>query len=234
MVVGALLALPAVTGASHDPSGAPFGEDFVVGTSTERICEGTVCSTSVNRVDAHSGPSGQNPTGTTVIEIDGRVEGRTGDLPLSEWHPRDGRCGVERSRAVLPALRGGHCRLRGPRPSRGRQSTLLPGVCPSNPTGPIFDRAEPRLRRPHAVPVPTSKDQCKNGGWRNYPGFKNQGDCASFVATGGRTRRPARAAREDRGLAPRAATTDGVDVSERVVLGGLAGLGSVRASRWTR
>jgi hypothetical protein len=33
---------------------------------------------------------------------------------------------------------------------------------------------------------PTSKDQCKNGGWRNFPGFKNQGDCVSFVATGGR------------------------------------------------
>jgi hypothetical protein len=31
-------------------------------------------------------------------------------------------------------------------------------------------------------PLPTSKDQCKNGGWRNYPGFKNQGDCVSFVA----------------------------------------------------
>jgi hypothetical protein len=30
--------------------------------------------------------------------------------------------------------------------------------------------------------VPTSKDQCKNGGWRNFPQFKNQGDCVSFVA----------------------------------------------------
>jgi hypothetical protein len=34
--------------------------------------------------------------------------------------------------------------------------------------------------------LPTSKDQCKNGGWRNFPGFKNQGDCVSFVATGGK------------------------------------------------
>jgi len=34
-----------------------------------------------------------------------------------------------------------------------------------------------------APPLPTSKDQCKNGGWRNYPGFKNQGDCVSFVAS---------------------------------------------------
>ncbi len=33
---------------------------------------------------------------------------------------------------------------------------------------------------------PTSKDQCKNGGWRNF-GFRNQGECMSFVASGGRS-----------------------------------------------
>jgi hypothetical protein len=35
---------------------------------------------------------------------------------------------------------------------------------------------------------PTSKDQCKNGGWQDFdnPTFKNQGDCVSFVATKGR------------------------------------------------
>jgi hypothetical protein len=32
--------------------------------------------------------------------------------------------------------------------------------------------------------LPTSKDQCKNGGWLNYPQFKNQGDCVSFVENG--------------------------------------------------
>ncbi|GAB3242735.1 thrombospondin type 3 repeat-containing protein [Nocardioides dilutus] len=36
---------------------------------------------------------------------------------------------------------------------------------------------------------PTTKDQCKNGGWASFNGiytFKNQGDCVSFVATGGK------------------------------------------------
>ena len=28
---------------------------------------------------------------------------------------------------------------------------------------------------------PTSKDQCKNGGWKGFPQFKNQGQCVSFV-----------------------------------------------------
>jgi hypothetical protein len=31
----------------------------------------------------------------------------------------------------------------------------------------------------------TSKPQCKDGGWRSF-GFKNQGDCISFLATGGK------------------------------------------------
>jgi hypothetical protein len=39
---------------------------------------------------------------------------------------------------------------------------------------------------PCAPPLPTSKDQCKNGGWRTYGVFKNQGDCVSFVATRGK------------------------------------------------
>jgi hypothetical protein len=41
------------------------------------------------------------------------------------------------------------------------------------------------------LPSPTTKDQCKNGGWQNYADangtpFKNQGDCVSYVATGGK------------------------------------------------
>ena len=41
------------------------------------------------------------------------------------------------------------------------------------------------------LPTPTSAAQCKMGGWMNYADangtrFKNQGDCVSYVATGGR------------------------------------------------
>ena len=41
---------------------------------------------------------------------------------------------------------------------------------------------------PALVAPPTSKDQCMKGGWVifNNPSFKNQGDCVSFVATGGK------------------------------------------------
>ena len=35
------------------------------------------------------------------------------------------------------------------------------------------------------VALPTSKEQCKSDGWRDF-GFRNQGQCVSFVATGGK------------------------------------------------
>lgn len=39
---------------------------------------------------------------------------------------------------------------------------------------------------PPPPPLPTSKDQCKEDGWKSYGVFKNEGDCVSFVATGGK------------------------------------------------
>jgi hypothetical protein len=33
-------------------------------------------------------------------------------------------------------------------------------------------------------PLLTSKDQCRDGGWRNFPPFKNQGQCIAFVNHG--------------------------------------------------
>ena len=32
---------------------------------------------------------------------------------------------------------------------------------------------------------PTTKDECKNDGLERFGIFKNQGDCVSYVATGG-------------------------------------------------
>jgi hypothetical protein len=35
--------------------------------------------------------------------------------------------------------------------------------------------------------TPTTKEECKKGGWQSFNGmFKNQGDCVSYVASGGR------------------------------------------------
>jgi hypothetical protein len=53
-------------------------------------------------------------------------------------------------------------------------TTITPGdpsTCPSPPPTPL--------------PTPTTKQQCKKGGFEEF-GFRNEGDCTSFVATGGK------------------------------------------------
>ncbi len=32
---------------------------------------------------------------------------------------------------------------------------------------------------------PTTKDDCKKDGWESFGIYENQGDCVSYVATGG-------------------------------------------------
>ena len=65
----------------------------------------------------------------------------------------------------------------------------IPSGCPVDPPAglTLHPVVSGDLEVVDAQPPPTSKDQCKNGGWRNYGAtFKNQGDCVSFVATGGK------------------------------------------------
>jgi hypothetical protein len=40
------------------------------------------------------------------------------------------------------------------------------------------------LAEPVPIVGPTSKDQCKKGGWKAFPQFKNQGRCIAFVNRG--------------------------------------------------
>jgi hypothetical protein len=60
--------------------------------------------------------------------------------------------------------------------------TLAPKSPPSVPSG-LAPGGIAVLQPPK---VPTSNEQCKHGGWRNFLGFKNEGDCVSYVATGGK------------------------------------------------
>ena len=53
-------------------------------------------------------------------------------------------------------------------------TSLTPGYC-----GPALDNVQVQ------EVFPTTKDQCKNDGWKQYGVFKNQGDCVSYVATHG-------------------------------------------------
>jgi hypothetical protein len=77
----------------------------------------------------------------------------------------------------------------------------FPGPFPTGPRPPfffpaVFTNEVGDVSVTDASPPPSSKQQCKNGGWRSFGVFKNQGDCVSFVATKGKN--PARARRSSR------------------------------------
>src|SRR5215204_5583367 len=64
-----VLAFAGTAGASHDPSGAPFEEDFVTGRWFTSDPFGIAVA--IHAVfDAHSGPSGESPTGTVRIDVE--------------------------------------------------------------------------------------------------------------------------------------------------------------------
>ena len=60
------------------------------------------------------------------------------------------------------------------------------------PDGPPYVSFDNMVVGPHpdstppAPTLPTTKAECKRGGWEGYGVFKNQGDCVSFVATKGK------------------------------------------------
>ena len=100
----------------------------------------------------------------------------------------------------LSMTSGGDSRGAARRPEPGRWTTPARSSCPVDlPAGASRSRHLQSRSNDWAMsssptrhrPLPTTKDQCKNGGWRNYgTGFKNQGDCVSFVATDGRNLPP--------------------------------------------
>jgi hypothetical protein len=70
--------------------------------------------------------------------------------------------------------------INGAQRSTGTATVSLEGLQAEGAGPPIFSE---EFASPGVVQL-TSKQQCKGGGWQSF-GFKNQGDCVSFLATGG-------------------------------------------------
>jgi hypothetical protein len=164
--VGAALALPAAAGAQ-----AP-APDSVTGTGTSGLCGGD----SRIEVDARSDPSGESPTGqvrcgslfsgpVSCLAVSGNVALLTVESSLF------GPVGVR----IIDAG------------ATGDTFEAFPGNgCPIPLSSYTNFPFSGDLVVVDAPPLPTSKAQCKNGGWRDFGVFRNQGDCVSFVATGGK------------------------------------------------
>jgi hypothetical protein len=79
-------------------------------------------------------------------------------------------------------------------PVPGESQTVRPPLAPGEPSGPFFpDRPIGQdLVVTDAEPLPTSKEQCRHGGYTRRR-FRNQGQCVAFVERGpepGRRGRP--------------------------------------------
>jgi hypothetical protein len=186
LAVLALLAFPSASAASHDPSGVPFDEDFVTGrVALPETCTPSACFHIVFVFDAHSGPSGENPTGTVRTDI----ESPLGNFINTFDTARVTCLNVSGNRATVGAeLRGvpGAVISLEDNDGAGQDRFALdllstPAlVCTANPSialTPIFGGD---ITVHDAPPLPTSKDQCKNGGWQQF-GFRTQGQCVAFV-----------------------------------------------------
>jgi hypothetical protein len=139
------------------------------------------------QIDARSGPSGESPTGhvtasdqrttldgtVTCLAVDGdvatvNVQRQDGGISTQMWF--DAAAGPTNADGII----------------FGSASRAPDDCSPLAPTEQAFSFlvsfGDIAVHDAHALP--TSRNQCKNGGWKTYGIFKNQGDCVSFVAGG--------------------------------------------------
>jgi hypothetical protein len=148
-------------------------------------------------IDARSGPSGEQPSGEASFDL------LPGSNPTAPFHFSGAvTClAVTGHTAVLvatvpatPAPAHLFIQVTDRGPAGSGLDTYDAGiVLPGQPSPPCTPAPRERLTAQvgdvvvqDAPPLPRSKDQCRNDGWRQYSVFKNQGDCVSFVVTGGR------------------------------------------------
>jgi hypothetical protein len=140
-----------------------------------------------------SGPSGENPTGTFVLDIPGVFHGEassisclavTGNVATFAGTQIPNAFGFTDFKATVvdngPAGSG--------LDTFATNGYFAPQDCSTPEPGAFGTQAltSGDVVVVDAPPLPTSKEQCNNNGWRTFGVFKNQGDCVSFVATGGK------------------------------------------------
>jgi hypothetical protein len=167
-------------------------------------------------VEAQSGPSGENPTGTVQWAIGGgaglgwggsvtclAVRDSTAVIGFSGTHNPGFEMPIHPVTGLIRVADGGGVESgldsfewaetlgpAGGAPIPGPSDcSAFPGPFARSiwsPPGGVVNDFGDLIVIDTQPPLPTTKEQCKDGGWRNFPVFKNQGDCVSFVATGGK------------------------------------------------
>jgi hypothetical protein len=180
-IATALAAALASTAAAQVPT-----QDSVTG----EIRTGNERADLVFTFDAHSGPSGESPTGTVAIYT--FVAGPLGTFAVSclGVHANRATVVVPFPQAAPPTPAGIVIYVEDNGSSGDKVDYDFVSSLPTSclPPSTVFERPDifGDVTVIDAQSLPTSKDRCKDGGWRTFGVFKNQGDCVSFVATGGK------------------------------------------------
>lgn len=175
----------------------PVGEDSVTGSATFPVTfpcgppPDIPCAIKTI-IDARSGPSGENPSGQVVHEL--IPGGPSSSDPVTCLNVDGNRATVAAHLSFFGGAyvfgvedngAGGQDRL------VAEQVPVAPTQCPAPaPPGTGLLVVDGDFIVHDASPFPATPEQCKKGGWQNYPGFKNQGQCVAFVERGPRPREP--------------------------------------------
>ena len=164
----------------------PPGGDSATGTG------GTASYTDF-AFDVTGGPSGENPTGSFVLDIPGLFHGEASSIScLAVTSNVATFAGTQ----IPNAFGFTHFKAtvvdNGPAGSGldtfATNGYFAPQDCSTAELGAFGTQAlvSGDVVVVDAPPLPTNKDQCKDGGWKTFGVFENQGDCVSFVATKGK------------------------------------------------
>jgi hypothetical protein len=197
LVVACVAATAVVSSAGTGFAQVPAG-DSVVGSDSGPRSSG-------REINAQSGPSGENPSGTVHVRFGffTQFDAQVVCLSVSGNYAVVGYMGTYTQFnpvAQPPSSSGpisGILQIvdNGPKGSELGPDAVVehdafdsttPPDCSAAGARPISGGLNGDYVVTDAPALPATKEQCKNGGWRSFPGFKNQGDCVSFVATNGK------------------------------------------------
>jgi len=186
-IVGGVLALPSVSSAAPAPT-----QDSVAQTAGPGVVETTVTDPNTGQtfrvtilifdLNATSGPSGENPSGLVSFDfgplaVSGpvtclAVSGNSATINFQQQLDFD--AGAILTVQVLDNQ---------PDTFNFSLTNREPTDCSPLPIPGLPLVSGGSITVVDAQPVPTTKDQCKGGGWKQF-GFKNEGLCIAFVNHG--------------------------------------------------
>ena len=162
-------------------SGVAAGDESGVGVSTAGDVNGDGVDDLL--IGASYASTNGGISGASYVVFGGAGVGSSGNLELSAL---DGTNGFRLSGVANDDLSGGAVSTAGDVNGDGVDDLLI-GAQSADPNGDYSGASYVVFGQPKGVGPPVSKEQCKNGGWKQFTvprKFKNQGDCIKFVNTG--------------------------------------------------